>query len=64
MSAYVIFDVEIRDMARYQDFMKGVKPALDAAGRRCGTCAAARGWCPSRVSRPKTEMSIEASCAN
>ncbi len=34
MSAYVIFDVEIRDMARYQDFMKGVKPALDAAGAR------------------------------
>lgn len=34
MSAYVIFDVEIRDAARYQDFMKGVKPALDAAGAR------------------------------
>ena len=34
MSAYVIFDVEIRDMTRYQDFMKQVKPALDAAGAR------------------------------
>ena len=34
MSAYVIFDVEIRDMSRYQEFMKGVKPALDAAGAR------------------------------
>lgn len=34
MSAYVIFDVEIRDMARYQDFMKAVKPALDSAGAR------------------------------
>jgi uncharacterized protein (DUF1330 family) len=34
MSAYVIFDVEIRDMARYQEFMKGVKPALDAAGAK------------------------------
>lgn len=34
MSAYVIFDVEIRDMSRYQDFMTGVKPALDAAGAR------------------------------
>lgn len=34
MAAYVIFDVEIRDMARYQDFMKGVKAALDAAGAR------------------------------
>jgi uncharacterized protein (DUF1330 family) len=34
MSAYVIFDVEIRDLDRYQDFMKQVKPALDAAGAR------------------------------
>jgi uncharacterized protein (DUF1330 family) len=34
MSAYVIFDVEIRDMVRYQDFMQSVKPALDAAGAR------------------------------
>ena len=34
MSAYVIFDVEICDMVRYQDFMKDVKPALDAAGAR------------------------------
>ena len=34
MSAYVIFDVEIRDMARYQEFMKGVKPAFDAVGAR------------------------------
>ena len=34
MSAYVIFDVEIRDMVKYQEFMKGVKPALDQAGAR------------------------------
>lgn len=34
MSAYVIFDVEIRDMSRYQAFMNGVKSALDAAGAR------------------------------
>ena len=34
MSAYVIFDVEIRDMVRYQDFMKAVKPAIEAAGAR------------------------------
>jgi uncharacterized protein (DUF1330 family) len=32
MAAYVIFDVEIRDMNQYQDFMKGVKPAVEAAG--------------------------------
>lgn len=34
MPAYVIFDVEIRDMARYQDFMAAVKPAVEAAGGR------------------------------
>jgi uncharacterized protein (DUF1330 family) len=34
MSAFVIFDVEIRDSARYQEFMQGVKPALEQAGAR------------------------------
>lgn len=34
MTTYVIFDVEIRDMVRYQDFMNGVKPAIEAAGAR------------------------------
>lgn len=34
MSAYVIFDVEIRDMTKYQEFIKGVKPAVDQAGAR------------------------------
>ena len=34
MAAYVIFDVDIRDANRYQDFMKQVKPALDEAGAR------------------------------
>ena len=34
MAAYVIFDVDIRDPARYQEFMAGVKPALEAAGAR------------------------------
>jgi uncharacterized protein (DUF1330 family) len=34
MNANITFDVEIRDMARYQDFVKSVKPALDAAGTR------------------------------
>lgn len=32
MSAYVIFDVEISDPARYRDFMSSVKPALEEAG--------------------------------
>jgi uncharacterized protein (DUF1330 family) len=34
MTAYVIFDVEISDPARYQQFMAGVKPALDQAGAK------------------------------
>jgi uncharacterized protein (DUF1330 family) len=34
MSVYVIFDVEIRDMTRYQEFMTAVTPALEAAGAR------------------------------
>jgi uncharacterized protein (DUF1330 family) len=34
MSAFVIFDVEIRDIDRYQAFMPAVKPALAAAGAR------------------------------
>ena len=34
MGAYVVFDVEIRDAGRYQDFMREVKPALEAAGAR------------------------------
>ena len=40
MSAYVIFDVEIHDMARYQVFMQGVKPALEAAAARYGLAPA------------------------
>jgi uncharacterized protein (DUF1330 family) len=34
MSAYLIFDVDIHDMARYGEFMTRVKPALEAAGAR------------------------------
>ena len=34
MTAFVIFDVEIRDPERFQVFMAGVKPALEAAGGR------------------------------
>jgi uncharacterized protein (DUF1330 family) len=30
MRAYAIFDVDIRDMARYQEFMQAVKPAFEA----------------------------------
>lgn len=34
MAAYVIFDVEIRNLGQYQEFMAGVKPALEAAGAK------------------------------
>jgi uncharacterized protein (DUF1330 family) len=34
MTAYVIFDVEIRDPVRYLEFMAGVRPALEAAGAK------------------------------
>ena len=34
MVAYAIFDVEIHDMARYQEYMAVIKPALEAAGAR------------------------------
>jgi uncharacterized protein (DUF1330 family) len=34
MPAYVIFEVEIRDLQQYQSFMSGVKPALEAAGAK------------------------------
>jgi uncharacterized protein (DUF1330 family) len=34
MPAYVILDVEVRDVVRYQDYMACVKPVLEAAGGR------------------------------
>jgi uncharacterized protein (DUF1330 family) len=54
MSAYVIFDVEIRDMTAYQEFMVGVKPALEVAGARYlargGTHTVYEGdWSPRRI---------------
>jgi uncharacterized protein (DUF1330 family) len=57
--AYVIFDVEIRDPARYQDFMDQdfmdqVKPALRAVGARCRARGGAHkvhegDWSPRRI---------------
>ena len=54
MAAYVVFDVEIRDPARYQDFMRQVKPALEAAGARYLARGGAHkvhegDWSPRRV---------------
>lgn len=54
MAAYVVFDVEIRNAERYQDFMRQVKPALEAAGARYlargGTHKAYEGdWLPRRI---------------
>jgi uncharacterized protein (DUF1330 family) len=34
VKAYVIFDVKINDMVRYQDFMQCIKPTIEAAGGR------------------------------
>jgi len=54
MSAYVIFDVDIRDPAKYKEFMNGVKPALEAAGckylARGGAHKVYEGdWTPRRL---------------
>ena len=54
MTAYVIFDVEIRDLARYQEFMNQVKPALQAAGARYLARGGAHkvyegDWTPRRI---------------
>jgi len=54
MPAYVIFDVEIRDPNRYQDFMKKVKPTLDEAGARYLARGGAHkvyegDWTPRRI---------------
>lgn len=54
MSAYVVFDVEIRDPERYQDFMRQVKPALEEAGARYLARGGAHkvyegDWTPRRI---------------
>ena len=54
MTAYVIFDVEIRDSNRYQDFMAKVKPALAEAGARYLARGGAHkvyegDWSPRRI---------------
>jgi uncharacterized protein (DUF1330 family) len=54
MSAFVIFDVEIRNPERYQDFMRQVKPALEAAGARYLARGGAHkvhegDWSPRRI---------------
>ena len=54
MTAFVIFDVDIRDPARYQEFMQGVKPALEAAGARYLARGGAHkvyegDWTPRRI---------------
>jgi uncharacterized protein (DUF1330 family) len=54
MTAYVIFDVDVSDMARYQEFMAGVKPALERVGAkylaRGGADTVREGdWEPRRI---------------
>ncbi len=54
MTAYAIFDVEIYNLERYQDFMARVKPALEAAGAKYLSRAGAHkvyegDWVPRRI---------------
>ena len=54
MSAYVIFDVEIRDAAQYQAFMASVKPELEKVGGKYLACGGAHkiyegDWEPRRL---------------
>ncbi|WP_119273102.1 DUF1330 domain-containing protein [Taklimakanibacter deserti] len=54
MPVYVIFDVEIRDIEQYQEFMARVKPALEQAGgkylARGGAHKVHEGdWQPRRI---------------
>ena len=54
MTAYAIFDVEIHNLERYQDFMAQVKPALEAVGAkylsRGGAHKVYEGdWIPRRI---------------
>jgi uncharacterized protein (DUF1330 family) len=54
MVAYVVFDVEIRNAERYQDFMRQVKPALEAADARYLARGGAHkvyegDWTPRRI---------------
>ncbi|MCC6474922.1 MAG: DUF1330 domain-containing protein [Burkholderiales bacterium] len=54
MTAYVIFDVDVRDPDRYQDFMTKVKPALAQAGARYLARGGAHkvyegDWAPRRI---------------
>ncbi|MEZ5610923.1 MAG: DUF1330 domain-containing protein [Rhodocyclaceae bacterium] len=54
MTAYVIFDVDIHDVPRYQEFIHKVKPALEAAGGRYLARGGAHrvyegDWSPRRI---------------
>jgi uncharacterized protein (DUF1330 family) len=54
MAAYVIFDVKIHDVLRYQEFMAAVKPELEKAGAkylaRGGAHTVYEGdWQPRRI---------------
>ena len=54
MTAYAIFDVEIHNPERYQDFMAQIKPALEAAGARYLSRGGAHkvyegDWIPRRI---------------
>ncbi len=54
MNAYVIFDIDIHNLERYQEFMAQAKPAIEAAGgkylARGGQHKVLEGdWQPRRI---------------
>ena len=70
MPAYVIFDVDIRDPARYQEFMAGVKPALEKAGAKYlarggahkiyeGDCSRGGSCCSNSLPSPRGNPSMK-----
>ena len=55
MAVYAIFDVEIKDMNKYQEYMNGVKPAIESVGARY----LGSRWSPSSHRR---RLESEATC--
>jgi uncharacterized protein (DUF1330 family) len=54
MSAFIVFDVDVRDPPQYREFMTAVRPVIEAAGgkylARGGTHKVYEGdWQPNRI---------------
>lgn len=69
MSTCMIFDVVVRDQARCQEFMKGVEPALEAAGggplARGGALKVGEGdGAPRRIVLLESRMAVTGVCGD